>query len=38
MASAIFALRRAYREAGDDRLKLIAGNFLVPGLRVPPGG
>jgi hypothetical protein len=36
--SAIFALRRTYREAEDDRLKLIAGNFLVPGLRVPPGG
>ncbi len=35
---AIFALRRAYREAEDDRLKLIAGNFLVPSLRVPPGG
>ena len=36
--AAIFALRRAYREAEDDRLKLIAGNFLVPALRVPPGG
>ena len=36
--AAIFALRRAYREAEDDRLKLIAGNFLVPGLRVPPDG
>ena len=36
--SAIFALRRDYREAADDRLKLIAGNFLVPSLRVPPGG
>jgi hypothetical protein len=36
--SAIFTLRRAYREADDDRLKLIAGNFLVSGLRVPPGG
>jgi hypothetical protein len=36
--AAIFALRRAYRDAEDDRLKLIAGNFLVPGLRVPPDG
>jgi len=36
--AAIFALRQAYRDAEDDRLKLIAGNFLVPGLRVPPGG
>ncbi len=36
--AAIQALRRAYREADDDRLKLIAGNFLVPNLRVPPGG
>ena len=35
---AIFALRRANLDAADDRLKLIAGNFLVPGLRVPPGG
>ena len=34
----ILALRRAYRDAEDDRLKLIAGNFLVPALRVPPGG
>ena len=36
--AAIFALRRTYRDAEDDRLKLIAGNFLVPGLRVPPDG
>jgi hypothetical protein len=36
--AAIFALSRAYREAEDDRLKLIVGNFLVPSLRVPPGG
>jgi len=36
--AATFALRRGYREAEDDRLKLIAGNFLVPGLRVPPDG
>jgi len=36
--AAIFALRRVYRDAEDDRLKLIAGNFLVPNLRVPPGG
>jgi hypothetical protein len=36
--AAIFVLRRTYRDADDDRLKLIAGNFLVPNLRVPPGG
>jgi hypothetical protein len=36
--AAMLALRRAYRDAEDDRLKLIAGNFLVPSLRVPPGG
>ncbi len=36
--AAIFALRRVYRDAADDRLKLIASNFLVPNLRVPPGG
>jgi len=36
--AAMLALRRAYREAEDDRLKLIAGNFLVPNLRVPAGG
>ncbi|MGH7114536.1 MAG: hypothetical protein ACREE9_08590 [Stellaceae bacterium] len=36
--AAIQALRRGYRDTTDDRLKLIAGNFLVPGLRVPPGG
>ncbi len=28
---AIFALRRANLDAADDRLKLIAGNFMVPG-------
>ena len=36
--AAIQALRRDYRQAEDDRLKLIAGNFLVPNLRVPAGG
>jgi hypothetical protein len=36
--AAIFALRLAYRDAEDERLKLIAGNFLVPSLRVPSGG
>jgi hypothetical protein len=36
--AAMLALRRSYREAQDDRLKLIAGNFLVPNLRVPPEG
>jgi hypothetical protein len=33
--AAMLALRQAYRDAADDRLKLIAGNFLVPSLRVP---
>jgi hypothetical protein len=36
--AAILSLRRAYRDAADDRLKLIAGNFLVPNLRQSPGG
>jgi len=31
---AIHALRAAYLEAEDDRLKLIAGNFMVPAARV----
>jgi hypothetical protein len=35
---AIFALRRANLEAADDRLKLIAGNFMVPALRVLAAG
>jgi hypothetical protein len=30
---AIFALRRANLDAADDRLKLIASNFMVPGVR-----
>jgi hypothetical protein len=32
----LFALRRLHLESPDDRLKLIAGLFLVPGARVPP--
>jgi hypothetical protein len=35
--AAIYALRAAYANAEDDRLKLIAGNFMVPGTRVRPG-
>jgi hypothetical protein len=31
----ILALREAYLASEDERLKLIAGNFLVPGARVP---
>jgi hypothetical protein len=31
--AAIHALRAAYGEAADERLKLIAGNFMVPGTR-----
>jgi hypothetical protein len=31
---AIFALRRANLDATDERLKLIASNFMVPGVRV----
>jgi hypothetical protein len=30
------ALRQAHLDSGDDRLKLIATMFLVPGARVPP--
>ena len=33
---AIIGLRQAYFDADDDRLKLVAGNFLVPAARVPP--
>jgi hypothetical protein len=36
--AALVALRRAHIASPDERLKLIAGNFLVPALRVPPGG
>jgi hypothetical protein len=36
--AAIMALRRANLASGDERLRLIAGNFLVPALRVPAGG
>jgi fermentation-respiration switch protein FrsA (DUF1100 family) len=34
----IFALRSMYLTSGDERLKAIAGLFLVPGVRVPPSG
>jgi hypothetical protein len=37
-AATLLALRRAHSASADDRLKLIAGNFLVPALRVPPAG
>jgi len=30
---AIVALRRVNLDAADDRLKLIAGSFMVPGVR-----
>jgi hypothetical protein len=33
--AALIALRRAHVASPDERLKLIAGNFLVPALRVP---
>ena len=35
---AIHALRATYQASGDERLKLIAGNFLVPALRVRSTG
>jgi hypothetical protein len=35
--AAIFALRSMYLSSEDDRLKAIAGLFLVPGVRVPSG-
>ena len=35
---AIFALRSMYLTNDDERLKAIAGLFLVPGARVPPSG
>ncbi len=35
---ALFALRRAHLDAADERLKLIAGNFIVPGIRVLAAG
>jgi fermentation-respiration switch protein FrsA (DUF1100 family) len=34
--AAIFALRSMYLMSEDERLKAIAGLFLVPGVRVPP--
>ena len=36
--AAIFALRGMYLTSEDERLKAIAGLFLVPGARVPPSG
>ncbi len=36
--AALQALRRAHLDSPDDRLKLIAGLFLVPGARVPQAG
>jgi len=36
--AAIFALRSMYLASDDERLKAIAGLFLVPGVRVPPSG
>jgi fermentation-respiration switch protein FrsA (DUF1100 family) len=36
--AAIFALRSMYLTNDDERLKAIAGLFLVPGVRVPPSG
>jgi hypothetical protein len=36
--AAIFALRKAYLASPDERLKAIAGLFLVPGIRVPATG
>jgi hypothetical protein len=36
--AAIFALRSMYLTTDDERLKAIAGLFLVPGVRVPPSG
>ena len=36
--AAIFALRSIHLTSDDERLKAIAGLFLVPGVRVPPSG
>jgi hypothetical protein len=36
LGAAIFALRKAHLTSEDERLKAIAGLFLVPGVRVPP--
>jgi hypothetical protein len=36
--AAIFALRSMYLTSDAERLKAIAGLFLVPGVRVPPSG
>ena len=37
-AAAIHAVREIHLAHEDERLKLIAGNFIVPGARVPPSG
>ena len=34
----LFALRRANLDAADERLKLIASNFMVPGIRALAAG
>ncbi len=34
---AVFALRRANLDAADERLKLIASNFMIPGIRAAAG-
>jgi hypothetical protein len=36
LGAAIFALRKEHLTSDDERLKAIAGLFLVPGVRVPP--
>jgi hypothetical protein len=37
LGAALYALRALNLNAADERLKLIAGNFIVPGTRVRPG-
>jgi hypothetical protein len=36
--AAIHTVREMHLASEDERLKLIAGNFIVPGARVPPSG
>jgi hypothetical protein len=38
VGAAIQAVREMHLASEDERLKLIAGNFIVPGARVPPSG
>jgi hypothetical protein len=38
VGAAIHALREACQSSDDERLKLIAGNFMVPATRVRPLG